>query len=61
MSCERRARETLAAWCLAQPGLSHALLGARSVKQVEENARTGEVTLDAAAVAAIRKAVEERL
>ena len=53
--------QLVAAWTVAQPGCSHALLGARTVGQVIENARAGTVTLDAAAVAAITRAVNEKL
>ncbi|HVE38851.1 MAG TPA: aldo/keto reductase [Planctomycetota bacterium] len=34
------------AWTLAQPGLTHALVGARTPQQALENARAGDVTLD---------------
>jgi aryl-alcohol dehydrogenase-like predicted oxidoreductase len=33
------------AWTLAQPGVTHALVGARNVMQVEGNARASEVRL----------------
>lgn len=33
------------AWTLAQPGCSHALVGARTVQQAVENARAGDVRL----------------
>jgi methylglyoxal reductase len=33
------------AWTVAQPGLTHALVGARSTHQAEENAAAGAVTL----------------
>jgi aryl-alcohol dehydrogenase-like predicted oxidoreductase len=33
------------AWTVHQPGLTHALVGARSDQQAEENVRSGEVTL----------------
>jgi methylglyoxal reductase len=35
------------AWTVAQPGCSHALVGARNPEQATENARAGEVTLSA--------------
>jgi aryl-alcohol dehydrogenase-like predicted oxidoreductase len=34
------------AWTLAQPGLTHALVGARTPQQALENARAGDVALD---------------
>ncbi len=34
------------AWTLAQPGLTHALVGARDVRQARENVIAGEVRLD---------------
>ena len=34
------------AWTVAQPGCSHALVGARNVEQATENARAGDVDLD---------------
>jgi aryl-alcohol dehydrogenase-like predicted oxidoreductase len=34
------------AWTLAQPGLTHALVGARTPQQALENARAGDATLD---------------
>ena len=33
------------AWTIAQPGITHALVGARSVAQIEENAKGGQITL----------------
>ena len=53
--------QLVAAWTVAQPGCSHALLGARTVKQVIENAKSGEVKLDDAAVATVTRAVNEKL
>jgi aryl-alcohol dehydrogenase-like predicted oxidoreductase len=50
-----------AAWTIAQSGCSHALLGARNAKQVAENAKAGQVKLDAASLAAVTKAVNEKL
>lgn len=35
------------AWAFQQPGLTHALVGARSPQQARENARTGDVRLSA--------------
>ncbi len=53
--------QLVAAWTIAQPGCSHALLGARDVKQVIENAKAGEVSLSSDAIAKITKAVDEKL
>ncbi|MCC8180816.1 MAG: aldo/keto reductase [Planctomycetes bacterium] len=50
--------QLVAAWTIAQPGLTHALLGARNPKQVEENAKAGEVELAAEAIAQIREAID---
>ncbi|CAG0959386.1 methylglyoxal reductase [Phycisphaerales bacterium] len=38
------------AWTIAQPGLTHALVGARDAAQVEENAKGGEISLSEAEV-----------
>ncbi|MDR0361699.1 MAG: aldo/keto reductase [Planctomycetota bacterium] len=53
--------QLVAGWTVSQPGCSHALLGARSVKQVIENAKAGSANLDAEDLAAIRKAMDARL
>jgi aryl-alcohol dehydrogenase-like predicted oxidoreductase len=45
------------AWTVAQPGITHALCGARTPEQVEENARGGEVTLQPADLAAMNEIV----
>lgn len=34
------------AWTVAQPGITHALIGGRTVAQVRENARGGELSLE---------------
>ena len=44
------------AWTLAQPGLTHALVGARNPKQVEENAGAGDVILTADEVETMSRA-----
>jgi aryl-alcohol dehydrogenase-like predicted oxidoreductase len=41
------------AWTLAQPGLTHALVGARTPQQALENARAGDVALDSAELESI--------
>ena len=43
------------AWTLAQPGVTHALVGGRTASQVVENARGGALTLDATHIARIRQ------
>jgi len=43
------------AWTVAQPGITHALCGARTPEQVEENARAGQVQLPAEDVSAINQ------
>lgn len=35
------------AWTVSQPGLTHALVGARTAQQAKENAAAGRITLDA--------------
>lgn len=45
------------AWTIAQPGITHALCGARTPEQVEENARAGDVALNPADVEAISAVV----
>jgi methylglyoxal reductase len=45
------------AWTLAQPGLTHALVGARTPQQAIENARAGDVTLDPAELESISSAL----
>ena len=49
--------QLVTAWTLAQPGCSHAILGARNVEQVRENAKGGAVVLDDAAVLQITEQV----
>lgn len=46
------------AWLIAQPGLTSALVGARSEAQVEENARAGEIELSPEDIALIRTMLE---
>lgn len=46
------------AWTIAQPGVTCAIVGARTPQQVLENARGGELTLDPAELASIRRAFE---
>ena len=45
------------AWTVAQPGLTHALVGGRTVAQVRENARGGELELRDADVQRMRRDV----
>lgn len=47
------------AWTLAQSGVTHVLVGGRTVGQVRENARGGELTLEPADVARMRRDVLE--
>ncbi|MCC8165698.1 MAG: aldo/keto reductase [Planctomycetes bacterium] len=53
--------QLVTAWTVAQPGCTHALLGARSVKQVLENVKGGAVTIDPRALEIIDKAIAERM
>jgi aryl-alcohol dehydrogenase-like predicted oxidoreductase len=46
------------AWSLAQPGVTHALVGARDENQAVENARAGSVLLDAGDVTRITAAAQ---
>jgi methylglyoxal reductase len=43
------------AWTVAQPNVTHALVGGRTVKQVEENARGGQLVLESPDVARMRR------
>ncbi|MBE0542644.1 MAG: aldo/keto reductase [Verrucomicrobia bacterium] len=45
------------AWTAAQPGVTHVLAGGRNIAQVTENAKAGELNLEAADLARIRKDV----
>lgn len=45
------------AWTVAQPGVTHALIGGRSVAQVRENARGGALTLEDADTQRMRRDV----
>lgn len=53
--------QLVSAWTVAQPGCTHALLGARNVKQVLENAKGGEIDIDKAGLDLLSKAVAEKL
>lgn len=46
------------AWTFHQPGCTHALIGARNVRQARENARAGAVTLDASDLAVMGRALK---
>ena len=45
------------AWTAAQPGVTHVLAGGRNIAQVTENAKAGELNLETADLARIRKDV----
>ncbi len=45
------------AWTVSQPGVTHALVGARTTVQAEDNAQAGNIELDPADVARIRSDV----
>lgn len=47
------------AWTLSQPGVTHALAGARRPLQAHENAKGGDIVIDAGDLQMMRKAVEE--
>jgi len=48
------------AWTIAQPGLTHALVGARNPQQAAENAAAGDVVLSSQESAAMNQAVHKR-
>ncbi len=47
------------AWTTAQPGLTHALVGARDIRQAKENAKAGEIQLSQEDLDRINKALEK--
>jgi methylglyoxal reductase len=47
------------AWTLAQPGVTHVLVGARNPRQALENARAGEVELTPAEIERINSAIDQ--
>lgn len=49
------------AWTIRQPGLTHALVGARTPKQAEENAAAGRVELEPDELAIIDAAIAEHV
>jgi len=51
--------QTVIAWTIAQPGCSHALVGARNPDQAIANAKAGEIQLTDDEIRAIRKAVNQ--
>ena len=46
------------AWTVTQPGVTHVLAGARRVAQAQENARGGDIKIEASDLQGMRKAVE---
>ncbi len=48
------------AWTVAQPGLTHALVGVRTSQQAAENAAAGDVVLSSQESAAMNQAVRKR-
>ena len=48
------------AWTIAQPGVTHALVGTRNVQQAIENAAAGDVILNAQESATMSEAVQKR-
>lgn len=53
--------QLVTAWTIAQPGCTHALLGARTGRQAAENAGAGAAELAGEAVRFITRAVDEHL
>jgi len=51
--------QTVIAWTLAQPGCTHALVGARTPDQAIANAKAGEVQLSEEEIRIIRKVVNQ--
>ena len=47
------------AWALAQPGLTHALVGARDARQAAENAKAGDVVLTADELGEVARALQD--
>ncbi len=47
------------AWTVHQPGLTHALCGARAIQQAEENAAAGRIQLSADEVQTMNKAIAD--
>lgn len=47
------------AWTVAQPGVTAAIVGARTAEQARENAKGGDIKLSAAEIQQIRKTFEE--
>jgi methylglyoxal reductase len=50
--------QLVVAWTVAQPGVTHALIGGRNIEQVKENARGAEVKLTGEDLDRIRRDVE---
>lgn len=55
------AAQVVIAWTLAQPGLTHALCGARNPEQARENAAAGHLRLTHTEIATISEAVDRHL
>ena len=53
--------QVVIAWTLAQPGLTHALCGARNPDQARENAAAGHLRLTEAEITTISEAVDRHL
>ncbi|PKP75947.1 MAG: aldo/keto reductase [Alphaproteobacteria bacterium HGW-Alphaproteobacteria-6] len=53
--------QVVIAWTLAQPGLTHALCGARNPEQARENAAAGRLSLSQPEIATITEAVNRHL
>lgn len=51
--------QTVIAWTVAQPGCSHALVGARNPEQAIANAKAGEIRLSEEELRSIRKVVNQ--
>jgi methylglyoxal reductase len=51
--------QTVIAWTVAQPGCSHALVGARNPEQAIANAKAGEIRLTEEELRSIRKVVNQ--
>ena len=46
------------AWTISQPGLTHAVVGAKTPEQAEENAAAGDVVLSEDELATINEAID---
>lgn len=58
-ACDATLAQLAIAWTLSQPGMTHALVGARNPEQVTENAAAADIVLGEAELAAIAEILGE--